>query len=204
MQTTFAPSRRTRTELARYHASVPPAGNETLGIDLDAAFASGTADLRSVYDEHGRLVYSICRKSLDEHTANDVTQEVFVSAWRAREQYDPSKGTLAAWLVGITKRRIIDHLRSEGRHADRRAAEPVDHVDPDAETDIGRTVDRMVVADALRSLPERARDVIVLAYIDGLTHQEITERTGLPLGTVKSDIRRGLGRIRDRLEARHA
>ena len=202
MQTAFAPTSRTRPSHHRYHAIVPPTGNETL--DLDAAFAAGSADLKAVYDEHGRLVHAVCRKTLDEHTAHDVTQEVFVSAWKARDQYDPSKGTLAAWLVGIAKRRIIDHLRSEGRHADRRAAAPLEHVDPDGESDLSRTVDRMVVADALRTLPDRARDVIVLAYIDGLTHQEITERTGLPLGTVKSDIRRGLGRIRSCLEAHHA
>lgn len=178
-------------------------GNQTAIAPLDAAFAAGDADLRSVYDEHGGLIYAICRKALDEHAAKDVTQEVFVSAWKARDQYDPERGALGAWLVGITKRRIIDHLRAERRHADRRAAEPVEHVDPHGETDLGRTIDRMIVADALRSLPDRPRRVISLAYLDGLTHHEITDLTGLPLGTVKSDIRRGLGRIRACLEASH-
>ena len=121
MSTTFAPiprpTRRPSFDARRYHATVPIAGNDSV-TTLDAAFASGVADLRSVYDEHGRLVYAICRKSLDEHTAKDVTQEVFVSAWKARDRYDPEKGTLGAWLVGITKRRVIDHLRSERRHAD--------------------------------------------------------------------------------------
>ncbi|MFP5487206.1 MAG: RNA polymerase sigma factor [Acidimicrobiia bacterium] len=181
-----------------------PVGNQTAIAPLDAAFATGEADLRSVYDEHGGLIYAICRKALDEHTAKDVTQEVFVSAWKSREQYDPERGALGAWLVGIAKRRIIDQLRSERRHADRRAAEPTEHADPDGETDLGRTIDRMVVADALRALPDRPRQVITLAYLEGLTHHEITDRTGLPLGTVKSDIRRGLSRIRACLEATHA
>lgn len=187
----------------RYSADVSARTNPALPPALDAEFAAGRADLRSVYDEHSGLVYSICRKALDEHSANDVTQDVFLSAWKAREQYDPARGSLAGWLVGITKRRIIDHFRSEGRHADRRAAEATELADPVGESEIGRTVDRMVVADALRQLPERAREVITLAYIEGLTHQEITDRTGLPLGTVKSDIRRGLTTIRERWEVNH-
>lgn len=204
MHTTLAPPRHLVRSRRRYHATVASVRNQTAIAPLEAAFASGDADLRSVYDEHGGLVYAICRKALDEHSAKDVTQEVFVSAWKARDQYDPQRGALGAWLVGITKRRIIDHLRSERRHADRRAPEPEEHTDPGSETDIGRTIDRMVVADAMRALPDRAREVIALAYLEGLTHHEITDRTGLPLGTVKSDIRRGLARIRACLEATHA
>ena len=64
---------------------------------------------------------AMCRRALGPDAANDVTQEVFVSAWKGRAQFDPARGNLAQWLVGITKRRIIDHLRSEGRHANRRA-----------------------------------------------------------------------------------
>jgi len=205
MHTAIAPRRHHGSRNRRYDAAVTPVGNDAAAIaPLDAAFAAGEAELRSVYDAHGGLVYGICRKALDEHAAKDVTQEVFVSAWKARDQYDPERGALGAWLVGIAKRRIIDHLRSERRHADRRATEPTEHTDPDGEVEIGRTIDRMVVADALRELPDRARHVITLAYIEGLTHHEITDRTGLPLGTVKSDIRRGLTRIRACLEATHA
>lgn len=204
MHIALAPSRHPTFVAPRYHATVTSVGNPATTAPLDAAFASGAADLRSVYDEHGGLIYAICRKALDEHSAKDVTQEVFVSAWKARDQYDPERGALGAWLVGIAKRRIIDHLRSERRHADRRAPEPIEHHDPDSETDIARTIDRMVVADAMRALPDRAREVISLAYLEGLTHHEITDRTGLPLGTVKSDIRRGLTRIRACLEATHA
>ena len=168
---------------------------------LDTAFASGRAPLRDAYDAHGSLVYSICRRALDEHAAKDVTQEVFVSAWRGRHQFDPERGTLAGWLVGITKRRIIDHLRSERRHADRRSEELHETPDHQAEPAVDRTVDRMVVADALRQLPKRTREIIELAYVHDLTHHDIAERTGVPLGTVKSDIRRGLLRIRDQMES---
>ena len=134
-----------------------------------------------------------------------MTQEVFVSAWRGRDQFDPERGNLAQWLVGITKRRIIDHLRSEGRHANRRADEeaaPVSAHTSD-EAHVHQMADQMLVAEGLAQLGDRAREVIELAYIHDLTHQEIAERTGLPLGTIKSDIRRGLKRIRTHLEPRH-
>ena len=169
---------------------------------VEAAFAQGDDDaLRAAYDAHGPLVYSFCRRSLGDDRAKDVTQEVFVSAWRARDRFDSSKGSLAAWLMGITKNRLIDNVRSEQRHASRRAdAEPGELP---VEPDVDRVGDRMLVADALKSLPERSRTVIELAYLSDLTHTQIAEQTSLPLGTVKSDIRRGLASIRRNLEPSH-
>ena len=184
------------------------------GDPLAEAFAAGHADLRSVYDAHAAMVYAICRKALGGDAAGDVTQEVFVSAWRGREQFDPRRGSLAAWLVGITKRRIIDHVRREQRHSSRRAdaapptgdrTEALDPIDALAEPDdhIDRVAQRVVVAQALATLPERPRQVIELAYIHGLSHPEIADRTGVPLGTIKSDIRRGLLTLRQRMEPTH-
>ena len=195
---------RARPDVRRqgYHRLVPPpAEPELVDGSLDHAFAAGRADLRAVYDAHGRLVYSMCRKALNPDAAKDVTQEVFVSAWRGRSQFEPSRGNLAQWLVGITKRRIVDHLRSEGRHANRRADDDAPTpVDVHAEPTVDRLADRMLVVDALAQLTDRARQVIEMAYVHDLTHQQIAEQTGLPLGTIKSDIRRGLERIRRHLE----
>ena len=189
---------------AVYHHTVSADPSMT-SVSLDAAFAAGHADLRAVYDAHGKLVYNLCRRALDADAANDVTQEVFVSAWKGRHQFDPSKGNLGQWLVGITKRRIIDHLRSERRHADRRADEDTYvQADVHAEPTVDRLADKMLVAHVLEQLPDRSRTVIHLAYVDDLTHQQIAEQTGLPLGTVKSDIRRGLQRLRQQLEVNHA
>lgn len=167
--------------------------------EVEVAFASGDDHaLRLAYDAHGRMIYGFCARSLGPERAKDVTQDVFVSAWKARHRYDPAKGRLGAWLMAITRNRIIDNVRAEKRHSDRRADEDSVELRTDAEVDT--TGDKMLVADALLALPERAREVITLAYFHDLTHPQIAERTNIPLGTVKSDIRRGLARIRQHLE----
>jgi RNA polymerase sigma-70 factor, ECF subfamily len=169
---------------------------------VETAFAEGDDEaLRAVYDTYGPLVYSFCRRSVGEDRAKDVTQEVFVSAWRARDRFDASKGSLAAWLMAIAKNRLIDNVRGEERHASRRA--DGEAVEIRVESEVERVGERMLVADALEALPERSRTLIELAYLGGLTHTEIAERTALPLGTVKSEIRRGLARIRRHLETPH-
>jgi RNA polymerase sigma factor (sigma-70 family) len=203
MTTAFLPGTgRLPTQLMRrYDRPVPTVPRQSDCEALDLAFAAGRAPLREVYDAHGSLVYSICRRSLDAEAAKDVAQEVFLSAWKGRHQFDPERGALAAWLTGITKRRIIDHLRSEGRHADRRA--DADAATPTTESPVERIADSMLVADGLRRLPEDARQFVELAFVQGLTHQEISELTGTPLGTVKSSIRRGLQRVKSHLESTH-
>jgi len=168
--------------------------------EVDAAFANGDESaLRAAYDHHGKLIYSFCRRSIPEDRAMDVTQEVFVSAWRARARFDPAKGTLGAWLMGIAKNRLIDNIRSEQRHADRR--DDTEVVELPASADVDRVGDQMIVASVLQQLPARSRQVVELAYFDDLTHTQIAERTKLPLGTVKSDIRRALSRMRSQLES---
>jgi RNA polymerase sigma factor (sigma-70 family) len=196
-------TRRSELGSARYHR---PVRDTQLGGQVDElglAFASGEADLKQAYDAHGSLIYAICRKALGESSAAEVTQDVFVSAWKARQQFDPSRGALSAWLVGIAKRRIVDHVRRERRHSDRRADAIDDPPAAPQEQDVERVADRVALGHALSRLPERPREVITLAYVEGFTHQEIATRTGLPLGTIKSDIRRGLLTLRDHLESIH-
>jgi RNA polymerase sigma-70 factor (ECF subfamily) len=168
---------------------------------LGAAFARGEVDLRAVYEAHGTLVYAIACKAVGDDTAGEVTQEVFLSAWRAREQFDPARGTLAAWLVGITRRRIVDHVRRERRHRSRRADAEDATTRADLDAGLDRVTERMVLARALAALPDRWRTMIGLAYVHGLTHEQISARTGTALGTVKSDIRRGLLALRDEMGA---
>jgi RNA polymerase sigma-70 factor, ECF subfamily len=192
--------RRNVTRCDRYYRPVP---ETQLGDDTDVlgvAFSRGEADLKAVYGAHGSLVYAICRKALGDDAAGEVTQDVFVSAWKGRHQFDPELGSLAGWLVGIAKRRIVDHVRRERRHADRRADGADGSIAAVNEHDVDRVADRMTIAHAMATLPDRSRQVIGLAYVHGLTHHEIADRTGIPLGTIKSDIRRGLLALREHLQ----
>jgi RNA polymerase sigma factor (sigma-70 family) len=170
---------------------------------LDAWFAAGDpAALREAYDRHGSSVYGIALRGLGtHHDAEDVTQQVFVRAWRGRATYDPGRGALGSWLVGIARRQVADRLsaRFRERAATDRAgrAEVAPHPPPGPDQTV---VDAMMVASEMEQLPPRMRLVLQLAFFDDLTHQQIATVTGLPLGTVKSNLRRGLERLRQRWE----
>jgi RNA polymerase sigma factor (sigma-70 family) len=171
--------------------------------DLSAAFAKGDPDaLRLLYERFGGLVYSLARRSLvGAADAEDVTQQVFVSAWRGRDTFDPDRGSLAGWLVAITRNRIADAMR--GRQRDDRVVATVAAGAPteDPAVPSDQVVDRVVLADELSRLPAAQRLVMTLAFYSDLTHEQISEALQIPLGTVKSHIRRGLQRLRSRLEA---
>ncbi|HZN20201.1 MAG TPA: sigma-70 family RNA polymerase sigma factor [Micromonosporaceae bacterium] len=159
------------------------------------------AALREAYDRYARMVLHLARASLGSvPDAEDVTQATYVAAWLGRDTYDPDRGSLLAWLLGIARRKVVDRLREGGRQV--RVAEAVRQILPadPAEPGPDRIVDRLVVADELGRLPGEQRRVIELAFYDDLTHQQIAAVTQLPLGTVKSHLRRGLARLRQRWE----
>jgi RNA polymerase sigma-70 factor (ECF subfamily) len=177
------------------------AADFALETAIESAWSGGDPDaLRRAWDQYGRLVYSYCARALgDRELAADCTQETFVGAWRSRQRFDPARGTLAGWLLGIARYRVIDVQRATARA-------PIPAGNPtggdDRVTDDGgpaRLADRLLVAHALETLPARARAAVELAFWSDLTHPEIAERLGVPLGTVKSDIRRALQRLRTHL-----
>ena len=169
--------------------------------DVEASFVAGDDEaLRRAYDAHGRLVYTLCRRSLGSDAATDVTQEVFAAGWFARRQYDPSRGSLGGWLVGIARNKVIDHLRAQGRRPSTVGTPSSDLPAALTEAEVEGLADRLLLADALAQLPDRPKRLIELAFFEQLTHPEIAERCDLPIGTVKSDIRRGLARMRRHLE----
>lgn len=166
-------------------------------LALDLAFRAGDeAALETAYRNWGSLVYTLAMRSLGQvQDAEDVTQRVFITAWRRRETYDPDRARLPAWLVGITRREIADAHAARSRTA----ALQLDQVE-ERPADAPEETDRLLVADEIARLSPQAQKVVRLAFYDDLTHQQIGERLDLPLGTVKSLIRRSLERMRRRLE----
>jgi RNA polymerase sigma-70 factor (ECF subfamily) len=134
--------------------------------------------------------------------AEDVTQQTFVSAWTGRAGFRPERGPLPAWLVGICRHKIADaweRLDRQRRAAQAAAAEAQSIRAMPAGVDTA-VADRVLLLDELELIGQPQRGIIELAFFEDLTHVEIAARTGLPLGTVKSHIRRTLERLRTRLE----
>ncbi|MEV5607324.1 sigma-70 family RNA polymerase sigma factor [Streptomyces sp. NPDC052225] len=162
------------------------------------------AHLEAAYRRWGTLVHTLAYRSLgDAREAEDVTQQVFLDVWRGRAGYDPQRGAFAGWIVGITRRKVADALTARTRRADLvAAAQALLGTRPSSAEDTARRVlDQVVVFHELARLPAAQRRVLELAFYSDLTHTQIAEVTGWPLGTVKSHSRRGLNRLRLRLVA---
>jgi len=163
--------------------------------------AAGAHDaLAECYQRWGALVYRIAVRALaNRQDAEDVTQQVFVSAWQSRASLRPSDSALPAWLIGITRRRVADELSRRGREStSSHLARNVNGHVPELALDT--LVDGVVLRDALARLAEPRRSVLALAYGEDRTHEQIAEILELPLGTVKSHLRRGLIHLRRELE----
>lgn len=170
-----------------------PARQESVRIDDER-------DLRVAYDRWGGLILRYARRSLpNDADAEDVTQQTFMAAWDRRAAFDPSRGSLPGWLFGIARHKVADRLRAISRQDAALSKVALLPVRPDdaAEDALAR---RLLVLDALQRLPRERRAVLELAFYSDLTHRTIAERLALPLGTVKSHIRRGLDQLRREME----
>jgi RNA polymerase sigma-70 factor (ECF subfamily) len=170
---------------------------------LARGFVAGDrACLEEAYRRWSPLVHTLALRELQRGAdAEDVTQQVFVSAWRSRADYAPERGSLAGWLVGITRHRILDHHRRQQRllrlattlESEAAAAGP-----PSGPPD--RSVERLVLAAEIAQLPDPRGTILRMAFWEGYTYTQIAEGLDLPLGTVKSHVRRALLHLRDRLK----
>ena len=207
MTPTSPPERESLTGAAAPAASVAiPHTLADLTEYSDEVIASGLVAgdprcLEETYRRWGSLVYSYALRVLGSvGDAEDVTQQVFVGAWRSKENYRPTSGALPAWLIGITKHRVIDHQRSRAREmrlvgaVEQQVAQtPQDNPGESVVVDV-------VLNEELRRLDHPRGTILRMAFWEGQTYPQIAERLELPLGTVKSHARRGLMLLRTRLE----
>jgi RNA polymerase sigma-70 factor (ECF subfamily) len=160
--------------------------------------------LASLYDRHAGRLLGLARRILgDGGEAEEVLQEVFLFAWRSASAFDPSRGNVLTWLRIATRSRSIDRLRSR-RTGGRSRVTPLEDVPEAASGEdleaglAGREWEALCRA-AIGELPADQRTALELAYFEGLTQQEIAERTKTPLGTVKTRVRLGLMKLRERI-----
>lgn len=175
---------------------------DTGTTSAEIAFASDPDALERAYRAHGTAVHSFCVRAVGPDRAADVTQEVFLTAWRRRDRFDADRGSLVGWLMGIAKNKVLDSHRAAARlrALEEKASGVVELRAEGAPVDA--LADRMLVEEALEGLSDRARRSVELAFWSDLTHVEIAELCDTPLGTVKSDIRRALTRLRRHLAGR--
>jgi RNA polymerase sigma factor (sigma-70 family) len=177
------------------------------GTDVESVAARLVAGdetaVEEVYDRWSALVHTYALRALgDAHDAEDVTQQVFVAAWHSRHTLTPSPVALPAWLIGIARHKIADVRAARARDARKaETALAVDGVGVVAEQSADHDVaEQLVVRQVVQDLPDPRKTILFLAFWEDQSHAEIAESTGLPLGTVKSHVRRGLIHILQQLE----
>jgi RNA polymerase sigma-70 factor (ECF subfamily) len=181
---------------------MPVSADPTVAIHLIQQVASQDRDAFSqLYDRFSSLVFTLAMRMLKARSdAEDLLQEVFVQIWRQAANYSAERGSPEAWIINIARSRAIDKIRSIRRMEksfvlteDPARAESSDNVEGSAaESEV-----RLTMNSALTNLSAAQRQVLELAYFDGLTQSEIAARLGEPLGTVKTRMRSGIQRLRD-------
>jgi RNA polymerase sigma-70 factor (ECF subfamily) len=147
--------------------------------------------MATLYDRYSKVVYSVALRVLrDPAAAEDVLQDIFMQIWRKPDSFVSTRGSLAGWLAVISRNRSIDSLRR------RKPQDSVDEVVLASSFNLADESERNIMTERARgvmvALPAEQRKVLEMAFFDGLTHSEIAELTGDPLGTVKTRIRAGL------------
>lgn len=151
-------------------------------------------------NQYGSLVWGLVRRYIkDTAEAEDLVQEVFTEVWKKASAFDPAVATESTFIGLVTRRRAIDYLRRKGRQPGFETLDAAETVPlPEAEA-ASVSCDPETVRSSVAALPADTRELFQLFFDDGFTHPEIAEKTGLPLGTVKTRLRRGLITLREQL-----
>jgi len=161
--------------------------------------------IRELYDRYGRTLFGVLYRMLgDPEAAEEVAQDAFHAVWRQARTYRNDRGSVRTWLLAIGRNAAIDWRRTKGRRIERETV-----IEQAAEIVIESRVEDRVIAGlqaarvraAVETLPDEQRTAVSLSFWGGLSQSEIAERTGTPLGTVKSRVRLGMAKLRDRLAA---
>lgn len=205
---TVALDRAPASDRSRRRESACQAGClSTLDDSPESLFAKVAAGdeqaFAELYDQLAPKVYGLVLRVLrDPAQSAEVSQEVFLEIWKQAPQFDSERGTVQAWALTIAHRRAVDRVRAEQSSRDRveRVAQQDarESITTPAEA-VAERFEQRQAAEALAALSDTHREVIVLAYYDGLTQQEIADRLGIPLGTVKTRARDGLAKLRARM-----
>ena len=174
-------------------------GNETLDALLVRVAAGDRAALRAVYGRQSTRLFGIAMAILRDRTAAaDVMQDAFLRVWQRAAQFDPARGDAQVWLSSIVRYAALDVARTRGREIPSDDPDLGDApVEADALDRLSSAEDSARLRDCLGKLEAKNREGIVLAFVHGLSHPEIAARLAMPLGTVKSWIRRGLLSLRE-------
>lgn len=163
---------------------------------LVSAIRSGDEQaMAQLYERYSGIVYSVALRILgDTGAAEDILQEVFMQLWRSPDMFEATRGSLPGWLAVVTRNRAIDSLRK--RRPETEITDVIVSIEPDLAGSAQSTRALEKIRSALGGMPAPQRSALEMAFFDGLTHTEIAEKTGEPLGTIKTRIRAGLLTLR--------
>jgi RNA polymerase sigma-70 factor (ECF subfamily) len=177
--------------LSNPHAADP----ERLSAMLVAVGAADRAAFKALYDATSRRLFGVAMMIMRRRdAAEDVLQDAYVQIWTHARQYDPSRGAALAWLARVVRNLAIDQMRRE-----RRTEDIADHAENMA-APAALLADQIDLSRGLAGIKPDYRQALSLAFVQGYTHEELVERTGVPLGTAKSHVRRGLDQLRALLQ----
>lgn len=171
---------------------------------LELLNAGNEKALAALYDRYGKAAYSLAFRMLgDVHAAEDAVQESFINIWRRSGSFSNSRGTARTWIMAVVHHRSIDIGRKRRGIAPRELPLELERL-PEAPNDtwseVANTLSHDLIKECMEQIPKEQRDAIHLAYFEGYTQREISESTGIPLGTVKGRIRIGMAKLRGLLE----